>query len=166
MWARLTQWDPFYDLFTTTTLSDWLFGETFAPRWTYEGPGASFAYDVVEDPEGYTVRAVLPGINPNDLDISLSGQTLTIRGEVKEQELPQGARYYLRERATGRFARSIEFPVPLDADAVQANYEQGVLTVRVPKAAEVRPRRISVQAQPTLIEGQAVPILEEKTTAA
>ncbi|HWQ14375.1 MAG TPA: Hsp20/alpha crystallin family protein [Roseiflexaceae bacterium] len=159
-----TRWDPFSDLFAAHTLLDWLIDGTAWPR--AAGRPSDIVVDVDEDAEGYTLRSVLPGIRPDDLEVTLAGQTLTIRGEFREPELPQGTRYHLRERPTGRFERSVRFPLPLNVDAVQSQYVDGVLMVRVPKAEAFRPRRIAVQSQPALIEGRATPALEQKEVAA
>ena len=157
-------WDPFDSFILNNTL-DWLLSDVGGVR-RASAQQSQQVYDVAEDGEGYTLQLALPGIDPNELDISLAGQVLTIRGELKEAELPQGARYHLRERAAGRFERSIRFPLPLQPDAVDARYEHGVLTVRVSKAEEVKPHRITVQAQPALTQGQPAPALEEKSAAA
>jgi len=156
-------WDPFDSFILTNTL-DWLLSDLGARHTSGQQPQQ--VYDITEDGEGYTLQLALPGIDPNELEVSLTGQVLTIRGEQKEAELPQGARYHLRERTAGRLERSIRFPLPVEADDVDARYEHGVLTVRVPKAEEVKPRRITVQAQPALTAGQPAPALEEKSVAA
>jgi HSP20 family protein len=167
-WGR---WDPFRDAFRTSPVWDWQFSEPLMLRQsTFSQPSLAqtggFAYDVVEDGDGYIVRAALPGIHPDNLELSLAGQTLTIRGESQEPELPPSARYHWRERATGRFQRSVQFPVPVDADGVQSSYANGLLTVYVPKAEAFRPRRIAVQTQPLMVEDKPAPALEEKTVTA
>jgi HSP20 family molecular chaperone IbpA len=135
-------WDPFESLIVHNTL-DWLLDKHPIGQ-------SQSAYTIEEDGEGYTIRDSLPGIDPQQLEISLAGQTLTIRGELKEPQLPEGVRYHLRERAAGQVMRSFRFPLPVDADAIQAQYEHGVLTIRMPKAEQAKARRISVQAQPAL----------------
>jgi HSP20 family protein len=161
----MSRWDPFRDMFALSTAMDQLLNSAFIPaprmgRYLRQAPG--IAWDVAEEDEAYIVRAVLPGINANDLDIEVNNQSLTIRGEFKEQAIPEGARYYLRELGTGRFERSMQFPLPLNADAVEARYENGILTLRLPKAEAVKPRRITVQGQPRQIEAQATPVQGEQ----
>lgn len=102
-------------------------------------------FNVIETTEGYIVNAVLPGLNPAELDINLAEQVLTISGEIKAPVLPEGARYHVREQATGRFERSFKFSQALNAEAVEAGYDQGILTLRLPKAEEIKPRKITVQ---------------------
>jgi HSP20 family protein len=165
------RWDPFRDVFRTSSAWDWLFSQPLSSlRPSLSQPTLAqtggFAYDVVEDGDGYIIRAALPGIHPDDLELTLAGQTLTIRGESQEPELPSSARYHWRERATGRFERSIQFAVPVEADGVQSSYTNGLLTVYVPKTEAFRPRRIPVQTQPLITEGKPAPALEEKTAMA
>jgi HSP20 family protein len=166
-WGR---WDPFRDSFRTSHVWDWQFSEPLTLRQTFSQPTVAqpggFAYDVAEDGDGYIVRAALPGIHPDNLELTLAGQTLTIRGESQEPELPASARYHWRERATGPFQRSVQFPVPVEADGVQSSYANGLLTVYVPKAQAFRPRRIAVQTQPLMGENKPAPALEEKTATA
>jgi HSP20 family protein len=96
----------------------------------------------------------VPGIKPEDLDITVTKNTLTIKGEVRQEEEKEEERYHLRERRYGRFARSITLPTSVDADEIEANYENGVLTLRLPKTEEVKPKRIEVKSGEKLLEGQ------------
>ena len=113
------------------------------------------ALNVTEDESGYTVEAFLPGINPADLQIELVDRVLTMSGEFKAQEEVEGVRYHLRERSTGRFERSLRFPTLISGDAIESNYTDGILTIRLPKAESAKPRRIQVQVQPALTEESA-----------
>jgi HSP20 family protein len=100
--------------------------------------------NVIEDADGFTVQAVVPGVNPETIDVSLENQVLTIKGEVKQAELGENARYRMREQITGSFFRALRFSQPVDAANVSAHYEHGVLSLRLPKAAEAKPRKISI----------------------
>jgi HSP20 family protein len=102
-------------------------------------------FNVLEHAEGYVVSAVLPGLKSEEIEINLANNVLTISGEIKAPELPEGARFHLREQATGRFERSLKFNQAVDGNAVTASYEAGVLTLSLPKAEEAKPRKISVQ---------------------
>ncbi len=95
-----------------------------------------------------------PRVQPDQLDLIVSEQSLTIRGEVPAPPLPEGAQYHLQEWGPHRFERSLQFSVPLNADAVEASYEQGILTLYLPKAEAAKPRRITIQSQPQQIEAQ------------
>lgn len=101
--------------------------------------------NVWEDDECFYVEAELPGLALDDLDISLSNEnTLVLRGERKEPEAGRG-QWLRRERAFGRFERTVTLPGPVNPDQVEAQFKQGVLTVRLPKAPELRPRKIEVK---------------------
>jgi HSP20 family protein len=156
----LTRWDPFREMMTLRSAIDRLFDNTFA------GPGptdSSFtwdlALDVSETNNEFVVKASLPGMNPDDLDITYNAGVLTVRGETKAEKEEEGVRYHLRERRYGTFARSISLPTPVKADAIKAHYADGVLTLTMPKAEEAKPKRIAVQSDnPQMIEGKVANI--------
>jgi HSP20 family protein len=102
------------------------------------------AVDVKDRENEVTVCAELPGLKPEDIEISLSGSTLHICGRRDEEREDTGAGYYTKERRFGSFARSIELPVEADVEKVTAEYSDGELTVHVPKSGTQRPRRIPV----------------------
>ena len=106
----------------------------------------NLALDVAEKGDVFTVKASLPGISPDDLNVTLEDNVLTIQGEVKEDELIEENSYHIRERRYGSFSRSVRFPVPVEGEKVEAEYENGVLTLSIPKAEAVKPKRIAVKA--------------------
>jgi HSP20 family protein len=109
-------------------------------------PRAAFpALNLYETPEAFVLTAEVPGVAPEDLEISLEGSTLTLRGERKAAEL-EDASVHRSERLTGSFQRAIDLPVAIDGDKVEAVHRHGVLTLRLPKAPEHRPRQIHVKA--------------------
>jgi HSP20 family protein len=103
------------------------------------------ALDVAENEDAFIVTASVPGQKPDDLDITITDNVLTIKGEYKVDETIDEEQYHIRERRFGSFGRSITLPVAVNADEVDADYENGVLTLTVPKAEEVKPRRIEVK---------------------
>lgn len=103
------------------------------------------ALDVSETDDLYTVKASLPGVSPDDVELTLEDNVLTIKGEMKSDETVEEAKYHVRERRYGSFSRSIRFPVMVDSNGVGATYENGVLTLSVPKAEEVKPKRIEIK---------------------
>jgi len=114
------------------------------------------ALDVTENDDNYTVRASLPGIKAEDLDISFSENTLTIKGETKGENVDENEKWHLRERRFGSFMRTISLPTQVNADAIDAHFENGVLTLTLPKAEEVKPRRIAIKANgQKVVEGEA-----------
>jgi len=105
------------------------------------------ALDLSEDENSLKVEASLPGINPEEVEISIHDGVLTIRGEVEsEDEKEEEGKYYLRERHYGSFHRAIRLPVDVNADSAEAVFENGVLHLTLPKAEETKPRRITVKA--------------------
>jgi len=138
---------------------DRLFDDTFfgGANWELQPFSGDLALDVSEMEDEFLVKASVPGMNPDDLEISFSGRTLTIKGETKSEEEKEGQRYHLRERRYGSFARSITLPAPINADSIEARYDAGVLTLHLPKTEEVKPKRIAIQAASgsKMLEGKA-----------
>lgn len=104
------------------------------------------ALNIWTSEEDAVITAEVPGLDPEDLEISVMGETLTLSGERKPDDLPEGARYHRRERGYGRFTRSVQLPFQVDADNVEASFEHGVLTIHLPRSEEEKPRKIAVQA--------------------
>ena len=146
--SRIVRWDPFREMMSVRNQMDQLVGDVYRgpAGWQSNGDGGHIRLplDVTEDDDGYTVKASLPGIDPADLEISFSENTLTVQGETQGESVEENARWHLRERRFGRFARSITMPAAVNADDISANYEDGVLTLTLPKADEVKPRIIAV----------------------
>jgi HSP20 family protein len=127
---EMLNWDPFRAL------------ETFAPRtmstWTPQ-------FDVKETPDSYILRADLPGIAEENLEIQLTGNRLVVSGHREQEERQEGESYYAVERSYGTFTRSFTLPDGVDADRIDAEMKHGVLTLTVPKREEVKPRKIAVK---------------------
>ncbi|HIE38933.1 MAG TPA: Hsp20/alpha crystallin family protein [Anaerolineales bacterium] len=148
--SNLIRWEPFRDLISLREAMDRLFEESFVrPRggWIRAGEMETLAVDMYETEDSIVVKATVPGVTPEDLDISLTGDTLTIRGEVKREEEVKEENYLRRERYYGSFCRSLPLPTQVVADDAEAVFENGVLTLTLPKAEEVRPRAIKVKAR-------------------
>lgn len=146
--TNLIRWDPFREMTTMRELMDRAMDETFfdAPRiWSRRLENFPLALDVAEDQESYMVKASIPGTDPNDVEITLTDNVLTIKGEVKEEKDVEEQNYHLRERRFGSFTRSVTLPLSVDADKVEATHENGVLTLRLPKTEAVKPKKISVK---------------------
>jgi len=153
--------DPFREIMSLRSAMDRLFDSAFfGIPWEWEPLSHELALDVAETEDEFVVKASLPGINPDDLDITFSGRTLTIKGEIKEEEKKEDVHYHLRERRYGTFSRSVTLPAPINADAIEARYEAGVLTLHLPKTDEVKPKRIAVRRveTPQMIEGKATDV--------
>ena len=102
------------------------------------------ALDVHEDKEGYTIRAELPGVKREDIDVSVQDGALIISGERKEEKVAEGTNVHRQERFYGKFSRALTFPTAVANDKVKATYKDGVLTVVLPKAEEAKPKQITV----------------------
>jgi HSP20 family protein len=117
-------------------------GAALAPRAV-----GTLAMDVYETDEDVVVKASVPGVDPEELDISITGDTLTIKGETRAEEEVEEENYIYRERRYGAFSRSMSIPTSVKADEANAEFEDGVLTLRLPKAEEVKPKTIKVKTK-------------------
>lgn len=151
----IRRYDPFRDMMTLRNTVDRLFDSALT---TGEGgwdTAWGVAMDVSEDENQYTVKATLPGVKPDDINVTYNNGVLTIKGETKAEDEKKEERYHLRERRFGQFARSVSLPSSIDADHIEASYNDGILTLRLPKAEEAKPKRIAIQsgAAKKVIEG-------------
>jgi len=128
--------------------SDWdrLFDRILDDVWSPTGLSQGMPLDVFESDEEIQVRAEVPGMNPEDLDISVAGDVLTLSGQKVDEEAPQGGSRYYSERQFGTYQRSVKLPCPVDLDRVSAEHRRGVVTISLQKAEAVRPRRIAVKS--------------------
>jgi HSP20 family protein len=117
------------------------------PRLRFWGEEWSPAVDVAESADKLTVKAEVPGIDPKNLDISLVGDLLTIKGEKKSEREEKKESYHLVERSYGSFSRAVRLPAAVDADKIEAQYEKGVLTVTCPKKEPVKPKAITIKTK-------------------
>jgi HSP20 family protein len=104
-------------------------------------------------PDSVVIKAALPGIRPEDVDITITGNSVTIKGEVKAEEEVKERDYILREHRFGSFSRTVTLPEGVDTDKAEASYENGILTITLPKREEVKPKSLKVKVSPT-IEGR------------
>lgn len=148
--AHLVRWEPFRDLVSLREAMDRLFEESFVrPREGILTPAGvnTLAVDMCETPEEVVVRTALPGVDPADIDVSVIGDTLTIKGETKSEKEEEGTNYIRRERRYGSFSRSLAIPTNVVADKAVADFSKGILTLRIPKADEVQPKRIEIKTR-------------------
>ena len=122
--------------------------EAVPSRWRPE-PAALWhpPTDVYETDDSVVVKAALPGLRPEDVDISVTAEGLTIKGEMKHEEKVERENYYRREIRYGVCSRTVSLPTRVDHEHADAEFESGVLTVKLPKAEEVRPKTIKVKAK-------------------
>lgn len=108
--------------------------------------GAGVRLDLAETDNDVTVRAEVPGVNPKDVEVKVTGNLLTIRGEKKEEKEEKKKEYYYAERQYGSFYRSVELPESVNPDKVDASYKDGVLTITVAKREDAKSKRVPVRA--------------------
>ncbi len=141
----LTRYDPVQEMLSLRNVVDRLFDSGLGQMENSTRPLAwGLPLDVVETDEAFIVKASIPGINPDQVEVTFTDNVLTLKGEVKAEQEARETRYHLRERRFGSFARSITLGARIDGDKIQAEYEHGVLTLTLPKAEELKPRRITV----------------------
>ena len=148
--ARLVRWEPFRDLISLQDAMHRLFEESFVQSrvgWPASVGMQSLAVDMYETDEAIVVKTAVPGIKPEALNVSIVGDTLTIRGETKAEEEIKKENYIRRERRCGSFCRSLVVPPSVMADEAEAEFENGILTLTLPKAEEVRPKAIKIKAK-------------------
>jgi HSP20 family protein len=119
--------------------------ETLSRGWGEPAAGVFPLMNVTEDKDNYYIRAELPGIKADELDMSVTADTLSLSGERKIPAEDEKAQYHRREREAGRFSRIITLPAQVDAGKAEAHCADGVLTVVLPKAEEAKPRQITVK---------------------
>jgi HSP20 family protein len=146
--ANLTRYTPFDEMVSLRSAMDRLFEDSFITPRTWRtianGDGITPAVDVHATDDEIVVTASLPGVKSEDVEITLTGQSLTLRGELKADEAIEPDRYLFRERRFGTFSRSFELPVRVQSEKADASFADGVLTLRIPKAEEVKPRQIRI----------------------
>ena len=145
--TNVTRWDPFSDLRGTM---DRLFDEGFSRPWrvlpatSTEGYEATFPVEVSETEGDIEVKASLPGVNPDEVEITVANDVLTIKAEHKDTTEEKKRDYYRREIRYGSFHRSMALPVSVDSDKAEASFDNGVLSLKLPKAEALRPKQIKV----------------------
>ena len=134
-------WDPFGELRRLQREMNQVF-EKAPARGHQDFP----ALNVWESPDQYVITAEIPGINPDELDVTVLGDTVTIKGSRKADELKEGETYHRRERGSGSFVRTFKLPRAVDANRVGASYQRGLLQLTLPRAEEEKPRSIPLKS--------------------
>ena len=142
----LVRWSPVRNTFSPQSELNRLMDDFFGRRLDVEGPTVwQPVVDIEESPEGYLVRAELPGMRLEDIKITVADQALSIRGEKRREEEKKGTSYHRVERVYGTFERSFSLGHAVAADKIEATYRDGVLEVSIPKAEEAKAREIQVK---------------------
>src|SRR5499427_2341408 len=143
----ITRWDPFREFVTLQDRMNRLFRESHGPEGRDEALATSTfspAVDVYEDEHNVTLKIEVPGIDEKDIDVRIENNTLTVHGERKFEKEEKEENYRRIERQYGSFTRSFTLPSTVDSDGIHANYEKGVLKIKLAKKAEAKPKQIKV----------------------
>jgi HSP20 family protein len=157
----LIRWEPVRELQTIQNEMNRLFGNFFDAPTTAGGQTSQLrrwipAMDLVETEDDFVLRADLPGLTEQDVNIELEDNVLTISGEREAEHEERKEGYYRVERSSGSFSRSLTLPEGVDPEGIRANFDRGVLEVRVPKPEERKPRKVAISVggeAPKTIEG-------------
>ena len=145
--SRLIRWGPHREALSIREMMDRFFNEPwFGDRLWADGATLP-TVDMYQTDEDIVVKASLPGVKPDDIAISVTGDVLTLRGSATEETARENATYYMRERRQGEFSRSLPLPAAVAADKAKADFENGVLTLTLPKAEEIKAKTITVKAK-------------------
>jgi HSP20 family protein len=148
--SSLIRWQPFDGNVSLRNAIDRLFEDSVVqPRWGWVAPlsAANLAIDMFETKDEVVVKAALPGVKPEEVEVTITGNTLTIAGESNEESEVKEKDYIRKERRFGSFTRSVTLPNGLKADKAEASFENGVLTLKVPKSEEVKPKSIKIKSK-------------------
>jgi HSP20 family protein len=165
----MDRWNPFRDMIALREAMDRMFDDTSLRSGFASGRASSFPVDLAESDKGFTLRAALPGVKPEDVQITIHGDTLTIRGESTTSEERKEQNWIIREQRSGAFHRMITLPADVNPDAAEAHFQDGVLELSLPKAEQALPRQIKVSgaAQTTATSGSGnVPVTSSEGTRA
>lgn len=138
MWPRMAGW---HDLNRLRRDMDYLLGGTSGPIQT-----AYPAFNVWTGDEGMIVSAEVPGYDPDQIKITVDGDILTVSGTRDEESIPEGVSYHRRERRLNDFTRTVQLPYHVDAEGVEATFQNGVLTIELPRIPEEKPKRIEIKS--------------------
>ncbi len=145
--SNLIRWEPMRDMMTLREAMDHLFDEAFTRPFSMSGGLGMPTVDMYQTDEEVVIRAALPGIQAGDVQISVTGDVVTIKGEMKEKTDSKEKSYHIREQRYGSFERILSLPTTVISDKAKAEFENGVLIISLPKAEEVKPKTITVKAK-------------------
>jgi HSP20 family protein len=143
----IERWDPFREAVSLRDAMNSLFQDSFVRPTGGAGGGgglASLPLDVSENDNEFVIKGSLPGVKPEEVQITILGDTVTIQGETRAEQEKKGERWHVRERRFGSFQRSLSLGTAVNADKAQAQFEHGVLTLTLPKSEAAKPRQIKV----------------------
>jgi HSP20 family protein len=145
--SNLTRWEPVREMMTLREAMDRLFDDAFTRPLGTNGGSTVPAIDLYQTDNEVVLKAALPGLKADDVQITVTNDVLTLRGEFKWEDRHEDATYHIREQHYGSFERSIALPVDVQTNKAQADFQNGVLTITLPKAESVKPKTISIKAK-------------------
>lgn len=143
---KVMRYDPASEFISLREAVDKLFADSFIRP--FDGFGAAFPVDVYETPEMFVVKAALPGIKPEQLSVDATADSLTIKAELKDETEIKEAQYLRKERRYGKFQRVLALPLDIEPGKVEATFEHGVVTVKLPKSEVVKAKHIAIKSAP------------------
>jgi HSP20 family protein len=145
--SNLIRFEPMREMITLREAMDRLFNDAFTPSLGMSGGWQAPAVDLYQTEDEVVVKASLPGLKADDVQISVTGDTLSLKGEFMQEEEKKERAYHLREQRYGVFERTFTLPTAVVSEKAKAEFENGILTITLPKAEEVKPKMISVKAK-------------------
>jgi HSP20 family protein len=145
--SDITRWEPMREMMTLREAMDRLFDDSYTHPFGLGPSGGVPVIDLYQTGDDVVVKASLPGLKADDVQISVTGDVLTLRGEFKQELEKQEATWHLREHRYGSFERSIQLPSEVQTDKAKADFENGILTITLPKSEMTKPKTITVKAK-------------------
>jgi HSP20 family protein len=145
--SNLIRWEPAREMMSLRDAMDRLFDDAFTRPLSLRDGWSVPAIDMYQTDDEIVVKAAMPGIKADEVQINVTGEVLTLKGEVKHEEEKQEKAWHIREQRFGSFERSVVLPTDVVADKAKADFENGILTITLPKAEEVKPKAISIKAK-------------------
>ena len=145
--SNLIRWEPMREMMTLREAMDRLFDDAFTHPVQPSGVTSPPAIDVYQNDDEVIVRASLPGLDSDAVQISVTDDLLTLRGDFTEENQDKGVNYHIRERRFGNFERTVRLPSEVQTDKAKAEFEKGLLTIVLPKAESVKPKTITIKAK-------------------
>ena len=144
--TQLTRWQPFREMRRMHNMLDRLMDQSFlGSAYDSNGYATLIPVDVYQTEDEVSIKATVPGLKAEDIQISITEDTLSISGEIESEHEEESREYFVRERRVGSFSRSMSLPVNVDADKATADFEDGILTITLPKVEAEKPKMISVK---------------------
>lgn len=145
--SNLIRWEPAREMMTLREAMDHLFDDAFTRPLTLRDGWTAPAIDMYQTDDEIVVKASLPGVKADEVQINITGEILTLKGETKQVEEKKDKAWHMREQRWGAFERAIALPTEVVADKAKAEFENGILTITLPKAEEVKPKIINIKAK-------------------